>query len=64
MNELIVDKGVCRTAPATPGLLNEYVYIKQKLKSRIRETLNLSTDVGRSTDTKMYKNDKSLLANK
>ena len=27
MNQLINDKGVCRTTPATPGLLITYLYL-------------------------------------
>ena len=28
MNESMNDRGVCRTAPATPGLLNTKIYIQ------------------------------------
>ena len=37
INELMSDKGDCRTAPATPGLL-----IMIAKKSRTQDTLNLS----------------------
>ena len=31
VNQLISDKGVCRTAPATPGLLITEVFVEQPL---------------------------------
>ena len=55
------DDAVYRTAPATPGLLRRKKYSSDVMpmpmprydykKSRIRETLNLSTDADSRTDT-------------
>ena len=33
INQLISDKGVCRTAPTTPGLLNKYYYFVLSLQT-------------------------------
>ena len=32
LNQLISDEVVCRTAPATPGVLNTYTYQKEKFE--------------------------------
>ena len=51
------DEGVCRTAPATQGLLINHIkhfMVKNdtfQKKSRIRETKNFSTDADSRTDT-------------
>ena len=44
LNQLINDKDVCRTAPATPGLLNiyTYIYIFLNLNSCHRKIDNLT----------------------
>ena len=64
MNQLRVDKGVCRTFPATPGRLNimfhgsnflhiQYLQLDEE-RSRIRETLNLLMCANSKIDKSLY----------
>ena len=51
MNESINDEAVCRTAPATPGLLNIVIVPKRhsalpKLKPGLREVPNPGSSIG------------------
>jgi hypothetical protein len=48
IKESMSNGGVCTAAPGSPGSANKKAFIE---KSRIRETLNLLTNVDSSTDT-------------